>query len=424
VVFYKSIKSLNTALKMKTYKWMRSLLFLCSFILLHERSEAQNIRGDTIHVDTKSVVAIVFPSSPTKAELSAMDGSYEVNGIGKKSLSIIAKKNEAKDQTLEVTEGKRNHLFVLAYKDGSPARSVDWSNIKKLKAHVEENKRNASKVLLEADALYKQTLGNVNDERAWEKVVDKYQQLTNLIDAKNESFVKARLVECRKRVQDIREANFKTAMKEGQDLFFATKFAGSIKAYEKALDYKPGDEQALKNIGLVKEEWGKDLVKKGDEEMKLKDYVSAKAHYGMARDLKPADTALQNKLNKAKKYADPLIVKKQKEAGDQAYQISDWKGAREAYNSALAAATNERDTRYLISQLKKLNHESDYERIRVKANSLAATASIEEIDSVIKELEKVAQLFPARNYPKNKIKELKIQRDSIKKEQTAERKKS
>src|SRR4051794_21764272 len=112
---------------MKTHNCIVFLLFLPGFFF-HNNAAAQNIRGDTIYVDVNKVVAVSFPSSPTKAELLPNDSSqerlYEVNTLGKNSLTILALKG-ANTKYLEVTEGDRKHLFILSYKEGSPARSIN-----------------------------------------------------------------------------------------------------------------------------------------------------------------------------------------------------------------------------------------------------------------------------------------------------------
>src|SRR3954470_4323160 len=121
---------------MKTHHCIVFLLFLHGFFS-HSNAEAQNIRGDTIYVEANKVVRVVFPSPPGKAELldnDSLERLYEVNDMGGNALSILALKKEAKNQYLEVTEGDRKHLFIISYKEGNPARSIDLSTKGKIKA--------------------------------------------------------------------------------------------------------------------------------------------------------------------------------------------------------------------------------------------------------------------------------------------------
>lgn len=398
------------------------LLFLACIFFLHDAA-AQNIRGDTVYVNESSTVELIFKSRSEGKFLPNGDGSYNVKGGTNTSLLVMAARKGVKDQLLEVTDGKtRKHLFILSYKEALPAKRYDWSDLKKLKSHVEANKKKTSKALPEADNLYKLAMHSLNDEEAWGKVEASYQQLANSVDAKDGTLVNARLNESRKHKQRIRHDKYEKAMKEGQALAFAKKYAEAIKAYEEALEYTSEDSLALKNIGFTKQEWIKDLVKKGDEAVKLKDYVNAKNHYGIAWNMKPADTALRNRFNRIKKNADPLIYKIEREKGDQAYGVNDTAVARKAYDSALAVKP---DDAYVKGQLKKLDNQAKYFSILDKANSLAATASsVEEIDIAIKEYEKASELLQNRSYPKEKIKELKIKKESIKKGQTAERRRN
>src|SRR5688500_13705788 len=111
-----------------------TFLMLLAGLLLHNDVTSQNIRGDTIYVDENNVVRLIFKSLPGKAELADSEtrpGLYEVKAFDGKSLAIKALKKDADFQALVIPDGDRNHLFLLAYKDGSPARSIDLSTKKK-----------------------------------------------------------------------------------------------------------------------------------------------------------------------------------------------------------------------------------------------------------------------------------------------------
>src|SRR4051812_42216952 len=126
----------------------KAFLMLPFCFIFASYATAQEIPGDTIYVDVSNVVAIMFPAPPDKAELitsTGQDGLYEVKDMAKTSLSIKALKKDAADQFLEVSEGGRKHLFILSYKEGSPARSIDLSSRKKLSKRIDEKRMNVSK---------------------------------------------------------------------------------------------------------------------------------------------------------------------------------------------------------------------------------------------------------------------------------------
>lgn len=118
-----------------------SFSFLLLTFLMCKRAEAQNISNDTISVSIASVVQIIFPSMPMEAKLPVADGSYEVDGSSSNtSIFIKAKKEGVKDQPLIVTEGSRIHHFILTFREEVSQLRIDWSDLKRLKAHVKESK--------------------------------------------------------------------------------------------------------------------------------------------------------------------------------------------------------------------------------------------------------------------------------------------
>lgn len=404
-------------MKVNNYIWF---LLLFPGFLLHQNTaaqksaEAQNIRGDTLYLDTKNSVAIVFPSALNRADMPDSDGSYEANG-DKNSLLITAKKNGAKDQTLEVLEGSRNHLFILSYKEGSPARRIDVSTKKKQEAYAGQIRKNVLKALPEADDLYKKALNNSSDQTAWEKVEEKYQQLERVVDSKNAGIVKSRLEECRKEIARIKGKKYNEAIRKGQDYYTSKNYKEAKKANKEALELRPGDELALKNIRFIDSMWLKDYVDKGDEAYKAKKYIDAKRYYKEALTIKPDDPLLQNKFSLAKKEADPLIYKIEKERGDLALNANDIKEARRAYDSALAVRP---DDAYIKKQLKKVvveeekiaqeeKNEAIYQGILANAKNLAGAASnAREYELAIKEYKRASDMMPTRKFPKKKMAEL------------------
>jgi tetratricopeptide (TPR) repeat protein len=413
---------------MKTHHCIVFLLFLPG-LFFHSNAAAQNIRGDTIYVDVNKVVAVSFPSSPDKAELLPKDSSlerlYEVNTLEKNSLSILALKG-ANNQYLEVTEtkGGRKHLFILSYKEGSPARSIDLSTIKRIKERVAIVKRNVSNALNEADNLYRQAKNNMKDQALWEELRDRYAGLNKVVvDPKDVNLVKLRLEEIGKQLQVIiLNKKYDQAIQEGRNYYTSKNYEEAIKAYKQALDYKPGDASAKKWIRFTDSTWAKVYIDSGDAAYKVRKYREAKTYYQTAlnkmADYPSADyPSLQDKLNQVKKDADPLICKDEKKIGVEALNANDIEGARKACDSALSVCPEDPDIKSLLEKVKveerKIEQdekkESEYQDILATAKELADKASdVQGYDLAIKEYQRALSKIPGRKFPKKKMDELKI----------------
>jgi hypothetical protein len=155
-----------------------AMLFMGAFV------KAQSINGDTIFVDAKAEIAIRFPSMPSSFYTIPADAPYNFKTMGT-GFTIIAKSKNTKAAPLVVIEGKRTHHFLLVYKKdinyNDPNEiDLDYSSIKKLKAHIKQEKdleKDYNKVIKDADkafkkedyvnakALYTKALGLLN--RSW-----------------------------------------------------------------------------------------------------------------------------------------------------------------------------------------------------------------------------------------------------------------
>ena len=395
------------------------LLFFVLCLIYNGELFGQNILGDTIHVEANKVVTINFPSVPTKATLStaeSQEGVYRVSPMGDNSISILALKEGGKNQDLEVVEGDRKHLFILSYKVGSPARSIDFSTRRKLTQRSALIKKNVSEALTYTNNLYTQALNNTSDLGLCEKVEELYTGLLKVAEAKDIQNIKSRIEEIRRvRVGIVKENNYRQAMNEGQRYFASKNFEKAKEAYKGAGMYKPGDLQAQKYLRLTDSAWCKDYIEKGDEAFKRKKYVDAKAKYQEAMSLKPDYPSLRDKFNKAKIAADPLIYDIEKKKGDAAMQNYDTEEARRAYDSALSVRPNDLDvTRKLTALMereKEIKEEDDkeaaYQGILAKAKSMEDKASnVQEYELAIKEYERALKMFNTRKFPTKKIKDL------------------
>ena len=403
-----------------------SMIFMLLSCLVNNQAAAQNIRGDTIFLETNSVVAVLFPAITGKAALVPIDGMdalYEVTELAKRSIAIRALKKNAPDQALEVDEGGRKHLFILAYKDGSPARSLDFSTRKKLSAHVDENKQNVSRLVNEAISLYDQAKSGLTNYVLWEAVQEKYLQLLTVVEPKETGAINSRLEEARQQVKGITDKNYKDAIKNGEDRLYSRDFGDARKFFQDALGHRLGDAQAMKLILLTDSSWCKEYVDRGDSATKVKKPVLAKEYYKQALAIKPGYPNLQNKFSQARKEADPQILRAQQDKGNEAMKAFDFKEARIAYDSALSVSA---DNKYLKSQLVKVEVELDkieqdkkkeaaYQVILASAKSLADKASNKaDYEAAIKEYQLASDVFPLRKFPTKRIGELSKLKNVIK----------
>lgn len=398
-----------------------ALLFFFAAILPGESTSAQNIYNDTVYVSTGSTAELIF-HSPSGGTLPAADGSYKVSGGSKTSLIVTALRKDAPDQTLNVTEGSRKHRFVLVYKEGIPAQRIDRSNLKKLKAHVEDKKKRADKVLSDARSLLARN--------SWEAAQVKYRQLLNMVDttAADAGSLTAGLREVRGQMQEGVEKKYNDAMMAGKQHFDAGRYEESKQAYLKALEYKPGDTLARRNLSFIDRMQVDDFIKRGDEAVLAKNYILAKGIYQEGLNIRPNHVELRSKFAQAAKKADPLIYQEQRNKGDKALQAGDLEVAKQAYNLALSVKP---DDAYVKAQLQKLQlrerdlaaeteKDKEYNRILAKAKSLAdAASSAQEYDLAINEYRKASVMFPRRQFPKDRINELTKSRKDVSKKSTA-----
>ena len=137
--------------------------FLIILLLINNCTKAQSINGDTIYVDSKTVVAVRFPSLPSTFYTNPADAPYNLITLPT-GFTIIAKKKNTAPATLTVTEGKRTHNFVIFYKKDLDHTNLsetdyDFSTVKKLKQHVkerEEREKKYNEMVESADKLFEQ----------------------------------------------------------------------------------------------------------------------------------------------------------------------------------------------------------------------------------------------------------------------------
>lgn len=145
-------------------KRVKQYVFFLSLGLLLIKCEvrSQSINGDTILVDSKTVVAVRFPSLPTNFYTNPPDAPYNLVSLPT-GFTIIAKRKSTPTAELFVIENKRTHRFIIVNQkpaDGfSRITDYDFSTVKKLKERIKQMEgldKKYSEAIATADRLYNQ----------------------------------------------------------------------------------------------------------------------------------------------------------------------------------------------------------------------------------------------------------------------------
>ena len=143
-------------------KWGKQYAFLLGLGLLFIKAEikGQAINGDTIFVDSKTVVAVRFPSLPTNWYTNPPEVLYNLISLPT-GFTIIAKKKNTPPAELFVLENKRIHRFIIVNTKPpvgfSRITDYDFSTVKKIKERVmqmEDSDKKYLNAIAMADKLY------------------------------------------------------------------------------------------------------------------------------------------------------------------------------------------------------------------------------------------------------------------------------
>ncbi len=142
---------------MKTNKQYIVLLSL-GLLLINSEIKAQEINGDTIFVDSKTVVAVRFPSLPTNFYTNPPDAPYNLVSLPT-GFTIIAKRKNTPTAELFVIENKRTHRFIIVNKKKADTKvfDYDFSTVKKLKERInqmDDREKRYNNAITAADKLY------------------------------------------------------------------------------------------------------------------------------------------------------------------------------------------------------------------------------------------------------------------------------
>ena len=207
---------------------------------------------------------------------------------------------------------------------------------------------------LEAEARAKQKLYDAAIEAAdklfgqsnWQGAKDKYNEALTYLP--NEQYPKDQIVKCDEKLGASAklDADYKTAIAEGDRLFTAGDYAGAKAQYQKASALKVAEQYPKDRIVLCDQkiaEAGKqkqydEAIAAADAKFKASDWAGAKAKYQEASGIKtteqyPKDQIVKcdaelAKAGQRKQYDDAIA------AADAKFKASDWAGAKTDYQKA------------------------------------------------------------------------------------------
>lgn len=236
----------------------------------------------------------------------------------------------------------------------------------------------------------------------------------------NESYPKEKITEIENLVatNNAKDAEYETAIKNGEKLIGYKKYSKSKEAFETALSIKPEEKypkEKIAELAILIEEKGKvnenytEIITGADRLYNLKYYKNAKDEYNKALELKPGEVYPENQI----KEIDILLVDKNNfdqiiEDADAFYVDKDLENAKSKYQSALAIYPAENYPKDMIDRINKaLNALKGQDELYQQSIASADEfASKQDFTNAIKEFENASSIKPNENYPKVRIQEI------------------
>jgi hypothetical protein len=337
----------------------KTIFFLVSFFLFLyiPATDAQvlNINGDTIFVNTKSEVQLIFPSLPTRFITIPDSNQYRIRDT-RTGINIAAKSADYHPVTLFITEALRSHRFILMFKNDNAVRLLyDYSTEKKLAQHI--NETSSSNFVESAKPENKKSkrggvVDNISNYYSMLEQGDKYVLLEKYQEAKLSydkahalrpdeitpvlklDAIKSRLAEVNKS-QPENDKKYLLLTEEAQNKIGEKKYDDAIKIYRIVLDMKPGDEFATQQMKIVSSLLAKENTKIKNQKNNLDQ-----------EKIEQAQKQIKNNQLEAQANYDSVVV-----LADNFFNAADYENAEKEYNKALEFLNKQ----WPKSQLNKIN---------------------------------------------------------------------
>lgn len=316
------------------------LLLLLFFLSGTQIAGAQdlNIVGDTIFVNAEAEVMVRFPTLPSYFNTVPSNAPYNFKTAGT-GFTIIAKEEKTKPAPLFVTEGGRNHKFVIVFKknidyNNDAEIDYDFSTTKKIEQHIRDVASMKVKNKPEAEVV------KTDDKKEKKKKNDKKEENN--------------------------AANYYAFLEEGDLNIKKNDLAAAKQNFEKALALRPNDQipkQRLDEIRILIADKEKNASQEKNKQyvevtgaakanLGAKKYTQAQEGYAKALEIKPGDIYATHQLEKIRQLINDETNKKEKQkltdlytdyikTGDKAFKKNELTDARIAYEQALVIKQND-----------------------------------------------------------------------------------
>ena len=269
---------------MKTRK--SNLLFLF-FLLLAQTATSQRkddkieLKGDTIFVNERVDVQVVFPTENIAASFADKTAPFEFTNNARNFIMLAAKKETPQCAVLHVNEGKRNHSFIICYKKNinsavTAETKYDYSTMQlltKRKKYLEDRDENKSLAVSTPVQEVK---------RAPAGVPEGYSRIKGILDEASALLKKEQLTEAEKKYYEVLsiQADNETARKGLSDInnkreehellvkkeqndkllllrakansyYYEKKYDQALAAYKDILAVAPSDVYAQSQVGVI-----------------------------------------------------------------------------------------------------------------------------------------------------------------------------
>ncbi len=234
-----------------------------------------------------------------------------------------------------------------------------------------------------------------------------------------------------------KEKRFQQLKKSGEQALAKKDYGKAIEDWKAALEIKDDEpltealvdaEFAYKDILEEKklQEKMKKLLKEGDELVKLLKFENAREKYEDAQRVLPKSKEPKAKLDALNKRIEELANEKANKIYSDLMKRAEIKVASEAYPEAIAllndaqkASPKEKEPTKRIKEIEQImadlaKTKAEFEQTMITANSLLSAKEYEKAKSTF---EKASQLQPKETLPKQKIKEINLILETIKKQE-------
>ncbi|MEO6329123.1 MAG: hypothetical protein ABIO55_09330 [Ginsengibacter sp.] len=332
-------------------------LFIIGITIQGITAQSLNINGDTIFVNMEAEVQIIFPTPPKNFNTIPENTEYRIWNVGT-GINLIPGSADNTPVTLSVSEADRNHKFILIFKQEISKREAklyyDYATINKLAQHVrvktlsKSNKTDQPTVRTEP---VKDDKKKEKKEIAREQPVDSSLNYYVLLTEGDKYFaqqnyesaalsfnnahalrpndriplerleeIKIKLGEKEKSSQQANDKKFLAIMEEAKIYLNEQKYNEAQQAYKRALELRPGDDDAKSLLQAVNNY----LLK-----------VNVQSEKQKSKDIKTNSITRDEKISNKKQLTDQNSYDSAVKSADNFFKAGDYNNAKAGYSKAL-----------------------------------------------------------------------------------------